>query len=155
MERVSQQPIDYGGNDKRGCRGQEPAVRHQHVVLLQRAQHVSPARYRFADAQPEKRQCRLCRNVLWDKQCRLGQQYSKCFRENMAEQEVKIGSAKTSRSSDEITPTRAENYSSHKPRWPCPPNQTDHAYQKRECFGRAEMEWQECPNCNQEIEPWQ
>src|SRR6266568_3932490 len=154
MECVSQQPIDYGGNDKRACRSQEPTVRYQHVILLQRAQHVSPAWHRFADAQSEERQRCFSGNILRDQQRRLSQQDAKCFRKNMAAQEVEIGPAKTSCCGDEITRTRTENHSSDKPCWPRPPNQSDHAYQKQECFSWTEVEWQECPNRNQEIKPW-
>src|ERR1700693_2449937 len=120
MEYISEGAIDYGSNDQSARRSQKPSIRNQDAVLLQRTQHVTPARHRLIHSKAEEGERYFGGNIPWNQQRRLGQEQAKRFWQNVPPQEVEIRSAKAACRQNVVPVSRAEDYASHQPGWPGP-----------------------------------
>src|SRR6266403_2337698 len=94
MEYISEGAICYGSNYQSDRRSEQPSIRNQDTVLLQRTQHVTPTRHRLIDSKAEEGECYFRGNIPRNQQRRLGQQQAKRFGQNVPSQEVEIRSAK-------------------------------------------------------------
>src|SRR6202521_4229877 len=155
MEYISEGAIDYGSNYQSAHRSKQPSIRNQDAVLLQRTQHVTPARHRLIHSKAEEGERHFGGNIPRNQQRRLGKQHAKRFGQNVAPEEVEIRSAKAARRQNVVPISRARNPSSHQPGGPGPANQPDDAGQQKERADRTQMQRQECPHPKQEIEPGQ
>src|SRR6266404_3923443 len=113
MEYVSEGAIDYGSNYQSARRSQKPSIRNQDAVLLQRTQHVTPARHRLIDSKTEERERYFGGNIPRNQQRGLGQQQAKGFRKNMSSQEVEIRSAEATCRQYVVPVSSAEDQSSN------------------------------------------
>src|ERR1700686_4057240 len=120
MEYISEGAIDYGSNYQSPHRSKQPSVRNQDTILLQRAQHVTPTRYRLIHSKTEEGERHFSGDVPRNQQCRLGQEQAKRFWQNVPPQEVEIRSAKAACRQNVVPVSRAEDYASHQPGWPGP-----------------------------------
>src|SRR6267143_6502969 len=155
MEYISEGAIDYGSNYQSARGSEQPSIGNQDAILLQRAQHVTPARHRFVHSKTEEGERYFGGNISRNQQSRLGQEQAERFGQNVAAQEVEIRSAKATCRQNVVPVSRAENHSTHQPGRPRPANQADRAGQKEKGADRTQMQWQEGPHPEQEIEPRQ
>src|SRR6266446_8277198 len=155
MEYVSEGAIDYGSNYQSARGSEKPSIRNQDAVLLQCTQHVTPTRHRLVHSKTEEGERYFGGNISRNQKCRLGQQYAKGFGQNVASEEVEIRSAKATCRQNVVPVSRAENHPSYQPGGPGPANQSDDAGQKEKGADRTQMQWQEGPHPEQEIEPRQ
>src|SRR5580704_2695877 len=155
MKCISEVTIEYGSNDQSACRSQQPSIGNQYAVLLQRTQHIAPARHRLTNSEAEEGERHFSGDILRNQQRRLCYQYPEGFRHDMPPQNVEIGSAQTPCCQNVVAVSRAENDSPHQSGRPGPANQSDHACQEKKSAERTQMQRQECAHTQQEIKPGQ
>ena len=94
MKDISEGAVEYGSNHQRASRGQQPSIGHEDAVLLQRTQHVAPARHRLIHSQAEEGERYFGGDISRNQQGRLGQEQAEDFGQKVPPQQVEVRAAK-------------------------------------------------------------
>src|SRR5579884_3522280 len=95
MEGVRQNEVGAGDDYEGHRRSDHPPARDDNFVLLQGGEHVAPTGSRFAEAEAEERKTRFGEGVLRYENGGLSEQDAGGLGENVAAQEIPVGSAET------------------------------------------------------------
>ncbi len=142
-----------------GTRARPGAHIHQyddeHVVLLQRGQHVAPARRGLADAEPEEREGDLRQHVLRHEQRGLGEHEAEGLRRHVAADEVQVRGPEPAGGEHVAALARAQHHAPHEARRSRPVHEPDDQHHHEEGLCRRDVERKDRAHREEQVQPGQ